>query len=544
MPLRNSLPRWRSRFSPESLLPILLSFSVVTWGLAIPLYSALHVNKLFLRLESPGLLLIGLVFHVLPFLGLVAIDRFIALSSRAEWLRRIYWAIVFVAFLTLLARETHLYFLKEQTYSLPTSVKAALFVGALAVVVGLSSYAYRAVRLWFMYLAPAALVLAIVLLFQLGLFGATVSGSGGNGPLAETTSKEGPVVIMLFDGLNYDVLQNDGRVDEQRFPNFAALASESAWFTNATSNYATTLYSVPSLLTGELVRDNKAISLRLPVRDFESKNLLTLLSRQYQINVYQGYFDHCFTTIASVCRTLHVDSSVGYLGKATSFLLLRWVPSSLYKPLGIEGLNERLLPDTQDNFDAFLQDVEASRARDRVYYYHFNLPHSPYVYDETGNQPRDGHTEFTPGEDFSLVYENYRRQVAYTDSVLGRVISKLKSEGLYEDAVIVVTSDHGIRPDPAVMQTRFPDELSDLIPHIPLVIKAPGIPPQVNTVEYQHTDFVLTVLDVLGITGYENFSGVSAFSPERPVRDKVFYTKDVFRVDEAYTYDKDAGVCA
>ena len=60
--------------------------------------------------------------------------------------------------------------------------------------------------------------------------------------------------------------------------------------------------------------------------------------------------------------------------------------------------------------------------------------------------------------------------------------------------------------------------------------------------DYQHIDFVPTVLDVLGITGYDDFSGISAFSPERPVRDKVFYTKNVFRVDEAYTYDEKTGV--
>ena len=74
------------------------------------------------------------------------------------------------------------------------------------------------------------------------------------------------------------------------------------------------------------------------------------------------------------------------------------------------------------------------------------------------------------------------------------------------------------------------------------MIKAPSVRPEIYEADYQHLDFVPTLIDVLGITGQSDFVGKSVFDSTRPKREKVFYTKGVFGIDAVYTYDTETGV--
>jgi tetratricopeptide (TPR) repeat protein len=56
----------------------------------------------------------------------------------------------------------------------------------------------------------------------------------------------------------------------------------------------------------------------------------------------------------------------------------------------------------------------------------------------------DPHTSYTPPEPFSKKFSHlYDGEIAFTDHCVGKVIDKLKSLKLYDDALIVVTGDHG-----------------------------------------------------------------------------------------------------
>jgi arylsulfatase A-like enzyme len=61
---------------------------------------------------------------------------------------------------------------------------------------------------------------------------------------------------------------------------------------------------------------------------------------------------------------------------------------------------------------------------------------------------------------------------------------------------------------------------------VPLVIRAPGLGSYVSDVDYQHIDFGPTLMDILGLPSLNDTEGVSAFSRERPQRDKVFQVFD------------------
>jgi arylsulfatase A-like enzyme/predicted Zn-dependent protease len=56
----------------------------------------------------------------------------------------------------------------------------------------------------------------------------------------------------------------------------------------------------------------------------------------------------------------------------------------------------------------------------------------------------DPHTSYTPPEPFSKKFKHrYDGEIAFTDHCIGKVIDKLKSLKLYDDALIVVVGDHG-----------------------------------------------------------------------------------------------------
>jgi len=96
---------------------------------------------------------------------------------------------------------------------------------------------------------------------------------------------------------------------------------------------------------------------------------------------------------------------------------------------------------------------------------HLPLPHHPYILEPDGRyRGPDGRA----WEKSDL--EGYRRNLARLDRLLGEFTAAMKAAGRYDDALIVLTSDHSWRDDPA----RRPGDPGDALTHVPLIIKRPG----------------------------------------------------------------------
>jgi phosphoglycerol transferase MdoB-like AlkP superfamily enzyme len=107
----------------------------------------------------------------------------------------------------------------------------------------------------------------------------------------------------------------------------------------------------------------------------------------------------------------------------------------------------------------------------------------------------------------------YLDDINYTDSVLGDFFAKLKTEGLYDDSLILVYGDHtpvlpafsagSINYDPNSVQEK----------EVPLMIKLPG---ETNGKTYvnqgTHMDIMPTILDLLGIKTNQLMFGQSLFA--------------------------------
>jgi len=110
----------------------------------------------------------------------------------------------------------------------------------------------------------------------------------------------------------------------------------------------------------------------------------------------------------------------------------------------------------------------------------------------------------------------YDGSIAYLDSEIGRLIAHLKDVGLYDDALIIITSDHG---------EMFGER--DLLGHglsvyqsqidVPLIVKYPHQhTPEVVDEPAGQTDLVPTIFQVLGYPAPAYLQGRSLLVRDRP----------------------------
>jgi len=113
---------------------------------------------------------------------------------------------------------------------------------------------------------------------------------------------------------------------------------------------------------------------------------------------------------------------------------------------------------------------------------HTLLPHVPWTYLPSGKR-YTGNVRVVPGSEevwrndewLSLqAYQRYLLQVAYTDRELGLVLDRLKAEGIYDRAVIVVTPDHGLSFRPGEPRRNVTRANMVDIAFVPMFVKLPG----------------------------------------------------------------------
>lgn len=136
-------------------------------------------------------------------------------------------------------------------------------------------------------------------------------------------------------------------------------------------------------------------------------------------------------------------------------------------------------------------------------------PHGPYAppreFDRYGMSDAE-RAELFAGREQSpeLIYEMSRRrylgEVAFTDHAFGRLVDGLKTRGLYDAAMVVLTSDHGehFGEQGSMGHGRT---LFQAVLHIPLIVKLPGGAHRGRRVQtpVQLVDLHPTLLHVAGI---------------------------------------------
>ena len=403
------------------------------------------------------------------------------------------------------------------------SVLVALLVGAGAAVLYARAAALRSF-LTVLSVAPVVVLLLFLVVSPVrGLLFPSDAGGAVAGPARSTT----PIVQVVFDELPLTTLMDgDGKIDAKLFPNFARLARESTWYRNATTVNDLTASAVPAQLTGEQPEPNE-----LPTVRDHPRNLFTLFERSHQLTVVEPITALCPERLCGSTRPGTGDrlqSLESDLELVVQHLLL---PGDLRKNLpavdrvweGFEagsvdgeltsGANLRrdvlarlARDDATAGFERAIAALDRPGDRPPLVFIHSTLPHGPWRYLPDGRQydiegrgyPGLGTDRWTgPQWQVDQSFQRHVLQTQYVDRLLGRLLDALRT---HDDAVLVVTADHGASF--VTGEPRRPANAANIgaIAPVPFFVKLPGQRSgEVDDRAVRTTDVLPTIADAAGV---------------------------------------------
>ncbi len=94
----------------------------------------------------------------------------------------------------------------------------------------------------------------------------------------------------------------------------------------------------------------------------------------------------------------------------------------------------------------------------------------------------------------------YYGMVTSVDDQMGLFFETAEEEGLFDDTIFIFTADHGDWAGQYGINEKWDTAMQDCILHVPLVLKAPGLPEGKRVdVLTEHVDIPKTVMELLGV---------------------------------------------
>ena len=527
------LPRYLRSGTSDLLFPGLHLLAVWNFAVAQPLFDLFsRTAEFFVIRQSPPLDII--LFVVLLSVGLPALGVLVVWGVRAvhAGLSTCLHLLLLGCLSALLALQALLAF-----QGLPYISGMVLFLGAggSGLLMSVIYHLLSPVRTFCTLLSPG-----IALFPALFLFFSPVSTLLFSSPveIAQVKIKDPPpIVLVIFDEFSsISLMDEHHRIDAERYPNFATFVEDATWFRNAPSMSSWTHRAVPAILTGSYPLPN-----RLPTASGYPHNIFTLLGGTYAVQAHGTITELCPHELCTQfrepwsarMRALFSDVSIVYLHlllpedqkSALPSLQARWrdfagVPALLSQaeerqiPAHVwEALQDSLVAQVSTHtdrprvFSNFLRAIQPAQ-QPTLYYLHSLLPHAHYVYLPSGqvysvDYGLNGLTKETwSGDEWALTqsYQRYLLQVEFVDTLLGQLIAHLKTAGLYEKSLIVVTADHGVSFRPhdnrrVISKTNFADIMA-----VPLFVKAPfQSQGEILDDNVETIDILPTIADILGV---------------------------------------------
>ncbi len=372
-----------------------------------------------------------------------------------------------------------------------------------------------------------------------------------SGDLPETGEIQNPVpiVLLVFDEFPVaTMIDSGGNLLTDLFPNFAELANDGVWYRNAVGVRQQTEEALPSILSGVGADEGS-----IPISSDHPLNLFTLFSDAYDIAAVETVTNLCpdFACTNSSRRIdpwpkrwagLGVDSAVVYGHLTTPREVSDDLPP-IDQTWGNFTTGERSSFDIIDRFlanvdddrrlevDRLLDTFEFDGAEPALRFGHFLYPHHPWEVTADGHRTGAGSSPGGQGmgwvNDAWLVGQGYQRhilQTQYADTVVGAVIDRLREEGVYDEALVMVVADHGITIGPGVDNQRLiSEDTIGTIAAVPLFVKYPvgqdGVEPgTIDDARAETVDILPTIGDVTRTDVPWGMEGLSLLDPERSER--------------------------
>jgi hypothetical protein len=533
-------------------------FAMCGFAIVQPLLSVLGQSPdlfIFRDATSREILLLTIVIVFAAPLGLWLVELVVGLFGKAP--RRV----VHIAFLAILAALFVL-----QAFKRATDLRGALLV-VLAVAAAAGATAlyvkFKGTETWLLVVSPAPIVFALIFVLSSPVSNiifpedaqAAVLGSPRDAP---------SVVFLAFDEWPLSsIVGSDGKIDATLYPNLATLAAGSTWYRNATSITNSTWHAIPQLVTG---RYGKATG--VPEASYHPENLFTFLGGTYRLRVSETVTRMC---PRSLCESIPVAGAHGLrplakdIGKTYRDMILpedpdgevtagfeeRTTTAAVDQAKNAVKLDDKANADLglatanrPQRFDTFLDELNPAEPP-TLHFLHLLLPHVTYRFLPSGREYPAPPDDFARYDDEyndetwppQLAHERLLLQTKYVDRLVGDLIARLKSTGMWDRTVLVLTADHGIAfsPDGPGRGLRdnpldpalYPDVLS-----VPLFIKGVGqASGAVSDANVMAIDVVPTIANLTGFDLPWKVDGVVAGTRREP--EKIFRkaTVNPFGVD-------------
>jgi hypothetical protein len=381
---------------------------------------------------------------------------------------------------------------------LPAAVYLVVAAGA-AVLAARLVLRVVVVRQWLRFLAVAPLIFAM--LFVTASPASVLLGDGAAHPVSVTITRPARVVMIVLDEFpEVSLLDGNGHVDADLFPNFAALADASTWYRNETSVAEYTLRAVPAILSGKL----PPVNAPEPTASKYPHTLFTLLGKTYRLNVHEAAEQVCPDSLCGTMGTGRALSELTHDGLLVMRNLMDPDKDSWDHHVGF-----RLGIERGEEFQAFsaaqsFVDSLRPSTGPTLDYLHLLMPHQPWRYLTGGHDagapavPLDYLLGKPPGSPrAALGREMYLLQLQAVDWWLGRTIAKLHAIGAWDNSLVVLTADHGV----AFPFERYARPSNfDQILWTPLFVKAPGqAAGAITDRPALSVDVLPTMADILGV---------------------------------------------
>jgi sulfatase-like protein len=377
-----------------------------------------------------------------------------------------------------------------------------------------------------------------------------------------------PIVVVLLDELPSNTLvdEND-RLDAKRFPGFGELARNATWFKNAYTVYDSTERAQPAIMDGDLPAKD-----RQPISSDHPNSIFSLFAKTHRMNVDEEATAVCSRDLCT--DTIGEEPYGKRLSSMAEDLGLVWL--HVVSPPDIEndlasvsenwgnfgGSGSTQVPSTSQaspvntranlnrgrsaRFQEWMDRIVPGR-RPALNFKHTLMPHVPWQYVPSGRLYRRQPNDAVPGlsnqafEDqgqLDVLLQRHFLQAGFADLELQRLWKKLKSEGLWDQSLIVVAADHGVAFPHKRERRRLNRQTAPEIAPIPLLIKAPNQKQgKVDDAWVETIDILPTIFDILNLDPRVQMDGKSAFSEEVQNRDElrflIRYTFQVLKIPAA-----------
>ncbi|WP_441233633.1 sulfatase-like hydrolase/transferase [Bradyrhizobium sp. 930_D9_N1_4] len=333
------------------------------------------------------------------------------------------------------------------------------------------------------------------------------------------------VVLIVYDEFPLTtILDGDGLIDKEKFPNFHQLAQGSTWFADARSVSGETETAVPAIMSGRLTKGDAPATYGV-----YPKNIFYMLGASYNVldlqtvtnlNPFGQSGDNFEPSFSARTWRIARDVAIIYAHIVTPPQFVRNLPP-INRQHNRFGEDIAALPHGTPHHQRFIAALSDAK-QPFLAVYHNIYPHNGWSHYPSGTSyppPRWGDYISLDRKTSKLSVDNARimhdtqahlLQSMHADKLLGEIIARLKATGAYDHSMIVVVADHGVSLWPGEAP-RDPNvsHKSD-VAAIPLLVKLPEqANARVSLDEVTTIDVYPTILDYLGFDRPEDVQGTS-----------------------------------